>query len=191
MKKINISKYGFKLEDFSNRIEYTNAIRKAYRNSPKGKLARFKAYTKYRNSQKGKLAIIKSNNSYPKTEIGKLSILKYRKTEKGIKSINKYLNSEKGKLAKSKSGKKYSSTEKGKIARKFFNAKRRAAKLQRTPAWADLEAIKKFYDNCPEGYAVDHIVPLQGVNISGLHVLNNLQYLTKSENSKKGNRYAV
>ena len=62
-------------------------------------------------------------------------------------------------------------------------------KNQRTPAWVDLDAIELFYLNCPEGFEVDHIVPLQGKNVSGLHVLNNLQYLTRTENRSKGNRF--
>lgn len=67
--------------------------------------------------------------------------------------------------------------------------KRRAAKLQRTPAWTDPEAIRTFYENCPEGMTVDHIIPLQGKIVSGLHVANNLQYLTSGDNSKKRNRF--
>jgi len=70
-----------------------------------------------------------------------------------------------------------------------YDAKRRSAKLQRTPAWADLEAIKKIYAECPEGMHVDHIVPLQGELVSGLHVENNLQYLTPSENASKNNSF--
>ncbi len=66
--------------------------------------------------------------------------------------------------------------------------KERAAKLHRTPPWADLEAIQAFYVKCPAGYHVDHEVPLQGELISGLHVLENLQYLTIAENLSKGNR---
>ncbi len=69
------------------------------------------------------------------------------------------------------------------------NAKRRALKLRATPAWADLEAIKQFYANCPEGYHVDHIIPLKGKNVCGLHVLNNLQYLPAKENLQKSNKY--
>lgn len=70
-------------------------------------------------------------------------------------------------------------------------AKRRAAKLQRTPLWSNLDKIRNIYINCPKGMEVDHIIPLQGKNISGLHVPENLQYLTKSENSSKSNKWEV
>lgn len=66
--------------------------------------------------------------------------------------------------------------------------KRRATKLNATPSWADLKAIQEFYKGCPQGYHVDHIIPLQGKNVCGLHVLDNLQYLTAEENLKKGNK---
>lgn len=67
--------------------------------------------------------------------------------------------------------------------------KRHAAKLQRTPPWADFIAIAKVYIRAAQqGLTVDHVIPLQGKLVSGLHVENNLQLLTKSENSKKGNR---
>jgi hypothetical protein len=71
-------------------------------------------------------------------------------------------------------------------------AKYKASKLLRTPAWVgttELEQIAGFYRNCPNGYQVDHIVPLQGDTVSGLHVLSNLQYLTISENASKKNKY--
>ena len=72
----------------------------------------------------------------------------------------------------------YKKKNPGKI--KAQDAKRRAAKLLRTPIWitsAELLLIEEFYNNCPIGYHVDHIYPLQGKEISGLHVLSNLQYL--------------
>lgn len=75
---------------------------------------------------------------------------------------------------------------KGRI--KSYWAKRRAAKLERTPSWADLKAISAFYENCPAGHHVDHIIPLQGKTVCGLHVLENLQYLPASENQRKFNK---
>ena len=72
-------------------------------------------------------------------------------------------------------------------AQKSIQANRRASKLRATPAWADFDKIKSIYDNCPTGYHVDHIIPLQGKYICGLHVETNLQYLPASENISKRN----
>ena len=66
-------------------------------------------------------------------------------------------------------------------------AKRRAALLNRTPEWADQEAIKFFYECCPAGCHVDHIFPLRGKVVSGLHIAENLQWLPEVENLRKGN----
>lgn len=74
---------------------------------------------------------------------------------------------------------------------KANNAKRRAQKLNATPKWANLNEIKEFYLQCPQGYEVDHIIPLQGDIVSGLHVLNNLQYLTVSDNRSKSNKFNI
>ncbi len=68
------------------------------------------------------------------------------------------------------------------------NAKRRAAKLNATPAWADLKKIAQIYKDCPPGYHIDHVFPLQSPIMCGLHVENNLQYLPAKENLSKGNR---
>ena len=75
--------------------------------------------------------------------------------------------------------------------RNLFNAresKRRATKLNATPRFANLKKIKEIYLNCPKGFHVDHIIPLQGKNVCGLHVEWNLQYLTANSNQKKSNK---
>lgn len=63
------------------------------------------------------------------------------------------------------------------------------AKMTRVPTWSETKSIRKFYAECPDGFEVDHIIPLFGKLVSGLHVLRNLQYLTASENSKKSNKF--
>ena len=50
------------------------------------------------------------------------------------------------------------------------------------------EEICQFYINCPSELQVDHIIPLQGELVSGLHVIENLQYLTEGKNKSKKNR---
>lgn len=66
-----------------------------------------------------------------------------------------------------------------------------ASKVNAVPKWADLVKIKEFYLNCPNGYQVDHWAPLNGKLVCGLHVIENLQYLTTEENLTKSNKFEV
>lgn len=78
--------------------------------------------------------------------------------------------------------------------------RRNAQKLHATPSWLtkeNLDSIKLIYKDAAEraqrdgiSYHVDHIVPLQGETVSGLHVPWNLQILEASENISKSNRFA-
>lgn len=78
-------------------------------------------------------------------------------------------------------------------------AKRNAAKKQRTPGWLtelDYEHIQLFYEAAALltketgiKFQVDHIIPLQGKEISGLHVPKNLQILSAAENLEKRNKF--
>jgi len=79
-----------------------------------------------------------------------------------------------------------------------IQASRRAKKMMASPSWVDRAEIRKVYDLAKKLQAmtgiphdVDHIVPLKHPHVCGLHVPWNLQILTKSENSRKGNRLAA
>ena len=71
------------------------------------------------------------------------------------------------------------------IRRNEVSANYRAKLRNQTPENADRKSIREFYANCPKGYEVDHIIP---ISKGGLHILENLQYLSISENRKKSNK---
>lgn len=62
-----------------------------------------------------------------------------------------------------------------------------------TPPWLTKEMyreMKQIYEKCPDGFHVDHIVPLRNWSlVRGLHVPWNLQYLPAKENMSKGNSF--
>jgi len=78
---------------------------------------------------------------------------------------------------------------------------RRLAKIRRTPAWLtedDKWLLKEAYNlavlrtrmfGFP--WHVDHIIPLQGEMVSGLHVPNNIQVIPWIDNVRKANSFEV
>ena len=73
-------------------------------------------------------------------------------------------------------------------------AMRREAVRRATPPWADHLAIAAVYQNAQEMRAagldvhVDHIIPLKGESVCGLHIAENLQIIPAAENLRKHNR---
>lgn len=82
-----------------------------------------------------------------------------------------------------------------------WSRKHQLAKLQRTPKWLtefDLLRIECFYSvatmrnkNDSQEWQVDHIIPLQGKMVSGLHVPTNLRVIPASENRAKSNKFEI
>jgi len=93
----------------------------------------------------------------------------------------------------------YRQANKGKIT--ALNAARKKIIKQRTPKWLtdfDKLKIKCIYSVAAmltrennEPWHVDHIIPLQGKLVSGLHVPSNLQPMRGVENVGKKNKYEV
>lgn len=182
----------------------TNIAVKKYSETPKGKFIKAISQAKYRKTKKGKDT--QSNSD------------KKRRQRPEVKEINAirrkiYDSTPEAKIMKSHSAKRYLKTVKGKrkhlerCARWVKNnpgkanaqtAKRQAIKLRATPSWLSkkqLKDIEEFYILAKEiqwlseePLQVDHIVPLQGESISGLHVPWNLQILPQSMNASKGNK---
>lgn len=77
-----------------------------------------------------------------------------------------------------------------------WNGSRRAQLRNAVPQWADKSKIREIYACARRMTAetgvmhhVDHIVPLSGSNVCGLHVDNNLTVITGAENMRKSNRF--
>lgn len=80
------------------------------------------------------------------------------------------------------------------------SARRRASRQRATPSWltaAQKMQIRQFYVVAREKemrtdikHHVDHIVPLRGSKVCGLHVPWNLQVLTEEDNCRKHNRFS-
>ena len=90
--------------------------------------------------------------------------------------------------------KKYRSTEEGRTKQNAKTNLRRAGIINATPKWLTeehKEEMKKIYRGCPKGYHVDHIVPLRGKNVCGLHVPNNLRIVTAYVNQSKSNKFDI
>jgi len=76
-----------------------------------------------------------------------------------------------------------------------------AKKLQATPKWLTKEQHKQIeafywlaklqYELTDTKYHVDHIVPLKGKTVCGLHVPWNLQVIEATANISKGNRFVL
>lgn len=66
---------------------------------------------------------------------------------------------------------------------------RRARMFNACPDWVDKSALREIYKTCPDGYHVDHDIPLAHPLVCGLHVPANLKVLPARENQIKSNKF--
>ena len=131
----------------------------------------------------------------------KEEILKYQKSyiEK-----NKEVVYERNKKYKIENKKKYKQQIKNWIQKNSYivnaiNRKRREQKRNSVPMWLtedDFWIIKEAYKLAKLRselfgikFHVDHIIPIKGKNVCGLHSPNNLQVIPAQENLRKGNSF--
>ena len=121
-----------------------------------------------------------------------LCITHHRATKDSFKAKEKRRREKQERREKrSQYDRKYNATAKRAAAIKRYQVRREEQIKLATPTWLTEEhhwLIEQFYKACEPGFAVDHIIPLLGKEVCGLHVPWNLQVLTVQENSQKGNR---
>lgn len=172
---------------------HNEAARKKYAENPEKKLKKNRIWlnlNKNRHSELTKMWELR-NKEYSK-QIRK----KYRIENKDKLSEKRKIYYKNNKKAMLESGKRHYNLFKHKYMAKY--AKRRAAKLKATPPWLTKEQllhIEKLYEQAKKlekqtgvKYHIDHIIPLQGKNVCGLHVPWNLQIITAEENLSKNNK---
>ncbi len=172
--------------------------------------------SRYRKVDKKVIEIIEETEEARKTRLDKRKEYNRRYLDKNRQSINekrKKYNSERKELIaeyskksrqklkpktdfekeqfKEKCRKEYEERKAYFIA---YHSMRRAEKISRTPAWADRKAIAAIYKSRLDieketgiPHHVDHIVPLRGKLVCGLHVEYNLRVIPAEENLKKRN----
>lgn len=164
----------------------------AYKDKNQKKLyERARYYRKRKEILEQKKAYYKKNTEEKK----QYNKLYQEKNREKLASYNRNLY-QKQKAERLQSAKKYRKENSAKINALAMN--RIARKKQATPKWMtkqDFADIAEFYKIAKElqwlseePLHVDHIIPLKGKNVCGLHIAANLQILPASMNIRKGNR---
>jgi len=160
-----------------NTVGRANAHRYSEKNNKRDKVRYFLNKTEINRKQK----IYREQN---KEKIRNKSRRYYKENKEKIRNKNNIYNANNRDKNRETSKQHYKENKKDYVAR---TAKRKAQRINATIGGYNTE-IKEIYKNCPKGYHVDHIIPLNNPIVNGLHVPWNLQYLTAEENLRKSNK---
>jgi len=172
---------------------FNEASRKKYAENPEKKLEKNRIWSNLNKDRHAYLAKMWEINN---KEYSKKIKKKYRIENKELLREKRKVYYENTREYRLEFGKNHYKLNKHKYMAKY--AKRRAKKLKATPHWLTKEQlllIENIYEQAKKleketgiKYHVDHIIPLQGENVCGLHVPWNLQILTAKENLSKNNK---
>jgi hypothetical protein len=147
---------------------------------------------------KNKDSVKNRNGIYRNSHIEETKIISKNYREKNREIINKKKKEDYDKNIEVRRAEKMISSKKYPDKINANNAKRKCNILNRTPSWLSMEDFKviegfyffakKLETKTGDKYHVDHIIPLNGKNVSGLHVPSNLQVILAKDNLKKSNK---
>jgi hypothetical protein len=150
----------------------------------------------YRAANKDRISAQKKAWKLKNAEHVKAKDIAYASANQDKKAAARKRWKEKNRALDRESKAKYRKANKGKV--QAWGVKRRVAQLNRTPSWLtsdDLWMMSQAYELAALrtnmfgfSWHVDHILPLQGKVVSGLHVPLNLQVIPWVDNVRKGNR---
>jgi len=156
---------------------YMKAYFKSYYASAAGHAIMRRAMAKYEATSVARAKKAARNKTYEKSDVKRAWVAKYVAAGGQLASTRRYLTKNPG-------------------LRRSWAVKRRAAEIKATPSWANSAAIESIYAEAARLtretgiiHHVDHIYPLRGRTVSGLHVEHNLQILKATENLKKSNKH--
>ena len=145
---------------------------------------------------KNREKVKEQNKAYREKDSSKLAQKEYQQEYAKNNDRSEYQKKYRSENRQALSDKKREYNERHPELKRANSARYRTFKMQRSPSWADQERINEIYESAKKAadetgipHHVDHVIPLQGKNVSGLHHQDNLLIVPGAENLSKGNRF--